>query len=59
LGEVLGNFKKVLIPELNLGQLSTMIRAKYLVDAKGLNKVAGKPFTTTEVYNKILQMVKG
>jgi 2-oxoglutarate ferredoxin oxidoreductase subunit alpha len=59
LGEVLGNYKKVLIPELNLGQLSTMIRAKYLVDAKGLNKVAGKPFTTTEVYNKILQMVKG
>jgi len=59
LGEVLGNYKRVLIPELNLGQLSTMIRAKYLVDAKGLNKVAGKPFTTTEVYNKILQMVKG
>ncbi|MBC8311798.1 MAG: 2-oxoacid:acceptor oxidoreductase subunit alpha [Candidatus Marinimicrobia bacterium] len=59
LGEVLGNYKKVLIPELNLGQLSTMIRAKYLVDAQGLNKVAGKPFTTTEVYNKILQMVKG
>ena len=59
LGEVLSNYKKVLIPELNLGQLSTMIRAKYLVDAQGLNKVAGKPFTTTEVYNKILQMVKG
>ena len=59
LGEVLGNYKKVLIPELNLGQLSTMIRAKFLVDAQGLNKVAGKPFTTTEVYNKILQMVKG
>jgi len=49
LGEVLSNYKKVLIPELNLGQLSTMIRAKYLVDAQGLNKVAGKPFTTTEV----------
>jgi 2-oxoglutarate ferredoxin oxidoreductase subunit alpha len=59
LGKLLGNFKKVLIPELNLGQLLTMIRAKYLVDAQGLNKVAGKPFTTTEVYNKILQMVKG
>jgi 2-oxoglutarate ferredoxin oxidoreductase subunit alpha len=59
LGEVLSNYKKVLIPELNLGQLSTMIRAKFLVDAQGLNKVAGKPFTTTEVYNKILQMVKG
>jgi len=59
LGEVLSNYKKVLIPELNLGQLATMIRAKFLVDAQGLNKVAGKPFTTTEVYNKILQMVKG
>ena len=59
LGEILNNYNKVLIPELNLGQLSTMIRAKYLVDAQGLNKVAGKPFTTTEVYNKILQMVKG
>lgn len=58
LAKVLNNYKKVLIPELNLGQLSTMIRAKYLVDAQGLNKVAGKPFTTTEVYNKILQMVK-
>jgi 2-oxoglutarate ferredoxin oxidoreductase subunit alpha len=59
LGKVLSNYKKILIPELNLGQLSTMIRAKFLVDAQGLNKVAGKPFTTTEVYNKILQMVKG
>jgi 2-oxoglutarate ferredoxin oxidoreductase subunit alpha len=59
LGDVLSNYKKVLIPELNLGQLSNMIRAKYLVDAQCLNKVAGKPFTTAEVYNKILQMVKG
>ena len=59
LGEILVKYQQVLIPELNLGQLSTMIRAKYLVDAQGLNKVAGKPFTTSEVYNKILQMVKG
>jgi 2-oxoglutarate ferredoxin oxidoreductase subunit alpha len=59
LGEILVKYQQVLIPELNLGQLSTMIRSKYLVDAQGLNKVAGKPFTTSEVYNKILQMVKG
>ena len=59
LGDILENYNKVLIPELNLGQLSMMIRAKYLVDAKGLNKVAGKPFTTAEVYNKILQLLKG
>ncbi len=59
LGELLVKYQQVLIPELNLGQLSTMIRSKYLVDAQGLNKVAGKPFTTSEVYNKILQMVKG
>ena len=59
LGDILENYNKVLIPELNLGQLSMMIRAKYLVDAKGLNKVAGKPFTTAEVYNKILELLKG
>ena len=59
LGGILENYNKVLIPELNLGQLSMMIRAKYLVDAKGLNKVAGKPFTTAEVYNKILELLKG
>src|SRR5262249_20930696 len=43
LGEILGRFEKVLIPELNLGQLSLLIRAKYLVDAKSFNKVQGKP----------------
>ncbi|MEM7315412.1 MAG: 2-oxoacid:acceptor oxidoreductase subunit alpha [Planctomycetota bacterium] len=49
LGTILGNFKKVLIPELNLGQLRAIIRSTYLVDAKGLNKVQGKPFTVAEV----------
>ena len=46
-------FNKILIPELNMGQLSFIIRAKYLVDAMGLNKIAGKPFSSQEIYNKI------
>ena len=53
LGDILKRFKKVLIPELNLGQLRTIIRAKYLVDAIGLNKVQGKPFSVAEVVEKI------
>ena len=59
LGEILVKFQKVMIAELNLGQLSTIIRSKFLVDAVGLNKVQGKPFTQTEVYNKINKLVKG
>ncbi len=59
LGEVLVKFHKVLIPELNLGQLSTIIRSKFLVDAVSLNKVQGKPFTQTEVLNKITELVEG
>lgn len=56
LGEVLGKFKKVLVPELNLGQLRTLIRAKYLIDAVGLNKVQGRPFAVAEVMAKIKEM---
>lgn len=48
-GDVLRNFKRVLIPELNLGQLRMLIRARYLVDAVGLNRVRGKPFRIAEV----------
>ena len=57
LGEVIAKYKKVLIPELNLGQLRMLIRAKYLVDAVGLNKVQGRPFAISEVIAKIKQMV--
>ncbi len=59
LGEILVKFQKVMIAELNLGQLSTIIRSKFLVDAVGLNKIQGKPFTQTEVYNEITKLVKG
>ena len=47
------------VPELNLGQLRTLIRAKYLVDAIGLNKVQGKPFSVAEVEAKIEEIVTG
>ncbi|MCW8132986.1 MAG: hypothetical protein KIS92_21745, partial [Planctomycetota bacterium] len=50
-------FKKVLIPELNTGQLRMLIRAKFLVDAKGLNKVQGKPFLVEEIEHAIDKML--
>ena len=48
-GELFKRYEKVLIPELNLGQLRLLIRGMFLIDAKGLNKVQGKPFTVAEV----------
>jgi len=57
LGEILQNFEQVLVPELNLGQLSLLLRANYLVDAIGLNKVQGKPFTVKEVEDKIRELL--
>jgi len=57
LGDVLGRFKKVLIPENNMGQLQLLIRGKFLVDAEGLHRVTGRPFTIQEVQDKILSMV--
>lgn len=53
LGEILRSYKRVLIPELNLGQLRTLIAATYLVDAVGLNKIKGKPFAVSEIVDKI------
>jgi 2-oxoglutarate ferredoxin oxidoreductase subunit alpha len=57
LGDILKRFNKVLIPELNLGQLRTIIRDKYLIDAIGLNKVQGKPFSVAEVEAKIEEII--
>ncbi len=58
LGDVLRSFDKVLIPELNTGQLLKVIRAEFLLDVVGLNKVAGEPFKVSEVTEKILEMIK-
>lgn len=49
LGDLLGSYEKILVPEMNNGQLLTLLRAEYLVPAKGLNKVAGQPFKIAEV----------
>ncbi|MDQ3805873.1 MAG: 2-oxoacid:acceptor oxidoreductase subunit alpha [Acidobacteriota bacterium] len=53
LGEVLRGFDTVLVPEMNLGQLWTMIRAKYLVDAVAFSKVKGRPFQIREIVRKV------
>ncbi|MEQ8789225.1 MAG: 2-oxoacid:acceptor oxidoreductase subunit alpha [Pirellulaceae bacterium] len=58
LQEILSRYEKVLIPELNMGQLRTLIRAKYLVDAVGLNKVKGKPFAVAEIVEAINEQLK-
>ena len=58
LGDVLSRFDKVLIPELNLGQLSLLIRARYMVNAVSLNKVTGRPLLIRDVENKIHEMVE-
>jgi len=59
LGDILKKFKKILIPELNDGQLRLLIRGRYLVDARGLNKVQGKPFLVEEVDQAIELMLNG
>ncbi|MHB0928861.1 MAG: 2-oxoacid:acceptor oxidoreductase subunit alpha [Candidatus Nanopelagicales bacterium] len=51
--QVLKRYNQVLIPEMNLGQLSLLIRGKYLVDAMSLTKVAGQPFKSTEIIDAI------
>ncbi|RKU27637.1 2-oxoglutarate ferredoxin oxidoreductase subunit alpha [Candidatus Poribacteria bacterium] len=58
LGDILNRFKKILIPELNSGQLLQLIRATYLIDAIGLNKVQGQPFHVFELHAKIDEILK-
>jgi 2-oxoglutarate ferredoxin oxidoreductase subunit alpha len=59
IGEILYNFKHVLVPEINLGQLIKVLRAKYLVPAVGLNKVQGLPFKSSEIEEKIDEILEG
>ncbi|MHC4608960.1 MAG: 2-oxoacid:acceptor oxidoreductase subunit alpha, partial [Planctomycetota bacterium] len=57
LGDVLKRFKRILVPELNRGQLMFKLRATYLIEPVGLNKVQGKPFKIQEVEEKIEQIL--
>ena len=53
------NFKQVVIPELNMGQLSMVLRAKMLIDVKSISKVQGKPFKEMELVNRVLDILAG
>ncbi len=57
LGEVLKRYKKILVPEMNMGQLVMVLRAKYLVDAQGYDKIQGKPFRTSEIEDKMEEVL--
>ena len=57
LGELLRNFKKVSVPEMNNGMLVKVLRAEYLVDAQGFNKISGQPFKITEIEAEIHRML--
>ena len=57
LGQILSNYNKILIPEMNNGQLIKLIRDRYLVDAKPLNKIKGMPFEAQEIKSAILNML--
>jgi 2-oxoglutarate ferredoxin oxidoreductase subunit alpha len=57
LGEILTKFKRIFIPEMNLGQLSILIQAKYLRSVLGYHKLHGKPFTAIEIENELIKIL--
>ncbi|MCC5830747.1 MAG: 2-oxoacid:acceptor oxidoreductase subunit alpha [Phycisphaeraceae bacterium] len=57
LGQIIKRYRKVLVPELNTGQLRTLIRSRFLIDARGLNKIQGKPFLVDELMDAINLML--
>ena len=57
LGEILINFKNILIPEINMGQFLRLIRSEYLVDAKGLNLVRGRPIGAATIVQKVKEIL--
>jgi 2-oxoglutarate ferredoxin oxidoreductase subunit alpha len=57
--QVLRSFKHVLVPEVNLGQLSLLLRAKFLIDIQGLNKVRGKPYRIIEIKQAVEALLSG
>ncbi|SDM62285.1 2-oxoacid:acceptor oxidoreductase subunit alpha [Lentzea albidocapillata] len=59
LGDVLKSYEKVIVPEMNLGQLALLLRAKYLVDAVSYTKVQGLPFKAEELQDVLADVIKG
>jgi 2-oxoglutarate ferredoxin oxidoreductase subunit alpha len=58
LGDVLRRYDKVIVPEMNLGQLALLLRAKYLVDVEGYNQVRGMPFAPSELEGVLTTTLK-
>jgi 2-oxoglutarate ferredoxin oxidoreductase subunit alpha len=58
LGQLLAGFTHVLVPEMNTGQLTTLLRSRYLIDVKGLNKVSGQPFKIYEIENAAMELLE-
>lgn len=58
LGEKLRRFKKVMVAEMNLGQLLKLVRAEYLIDAVGCNKIQGRPFKVSELVSRITRVLE-
>jgi len=58
LGDIMKRFKKVLIPELNLGQFRMLVQARYLHPVESLHKVRGQPFTVSEIVSKVQELLK-
>ncbi|MEK7880106.1 MAG: 2-oxoglutarate ferredoxin oxidoreductase subunit alpha, partial [candidate division NC10 bacterium] len=58
LGQILRQYKRVLVPEVNLGQLVRVLRAEYLVDAVGFNQVRGEPLSTEDIRDAIVQLLE-
>ena len=56
LGHILREYRRVLVPEINSGQLVRVLRAEYLVDAVGFNRVRGLPLASDEIYDAIIQL---
>jgi 2-oxoglutarate ferredoxin oxidoreductase subunit alpha len=59
LGDVLRSYRTVLVPEMNLGQLSLLVRARYLVDAHSYTSVSGLPFKAEELQDLFLEYLTG
>ena len=57
LGEIIIKFKNILVPEINMGQLIKIIRAEYLVDAKGLNQVTGRPISGAKIIENVNKLI--
>ncbi len=56
-GEVLRKYKKIICPELNMGQLARLLKSEFLVEVDSFNKIQGIPFKTTEIENKIISVI--